>query len=696
MTRPVYPDAERLDLVEQLHGHDVADPYRWLEDPDDPRTQAWSLAQDALFGGVRDTWSTRTSFRDRVQELLATGLITVPVWRGDRQFLMRRTAHDEHALLLTVDPDGTERVLIDPTVLDPSGGTTLDSWQPSKEGHLLAYQVSEGGTEESVVRVIDVVSGEVVDGPIDRARYSPIAWVPGAEGFYYVRRLAPDLLPEGEEQFHRRVWWHLLGSDPTDDVEIFGAGLDPMNYYSVSVSMDGRWLSISAASGTAPRNDLWVADLAGADRARPTLVEVQRDVDAQTSLHVGRDGRAYLSTDRDAPRGRLMVTTPGAWNYDQWTDLLSERDDAVLEGWAVLDGPELGDDPVLLAAWTTHAVGEISVHDLATGRRLDSVALPGLGTVSGLSERPEGGHEAWFSYTDHATPNSVFRYDARDRSTASWATPPGVVDLPTISAEQVTCTSADGTTVRMFVLSPAQRPTSPGPTILSGYGGFGVPLTPGFSATVLAWIEAGGTYAVANLRGGSEEGEDWHRAGMRGAKQNVFDDFTATAEWLIEQGWTTPDQLVISGGSNGGLLVGAALTQRPDLFAGVICSAPLLDMLRYEHFGLGATWSDEYGTVADPEEFGWLLAYSPYHHVVDTTVYPAVLFTVFDGDTRVDPLHARKMAAALQHATAGDAPILVRREANVGHGNRAVSRSVELSADTLAFAAGITDLESAP
>jgi len=696
MTRPEYPDAERLDLVEQLHGHDVADPYRWLEDPDDPRTQAWSLAQDALFGGVRDTWSTRTSFRDRVQELLATGLITVPVWRGDRQFLMRRTAHDEHALLLTVDPDGTERVLIDPTVLDPSGGTTLDSWQPSKEGHLLAYQVSEGGTEESVVRVIDVVSGEVVDGPIDRARYSPIAWVPGAEGFYYVRRLAPDLLPEGEEQFHRRVWWHLLGSDPTDDVEIFGAGLDPMNYYSVSVSMDGRWLSISAASGTAPRNDLWVADLAGADRARPTLVEVQRDVDAQTSLHVGRDGRAYLSTDRDAPRGRLMVTTPGAWNYDQWTDLLSERDDAVLEGWAVLDGPELGDDPVLLAAWTTHAVGEISVHDLATGRRLDSVALPGLGTVSGLSERPEGGHEAWFSYTDHATPNSVFRYDARDRSTASWATPPGVVDLPTISAEQVTCTSADGTTVRMFVLSPAQRPTSPGPTILSGYGGFGVPLTPGFSATVLAWIEAGGTYAVANLRGGSEEGEDWHRAGMRGAKQNVFDDFTATAEWLIEQGWTTPDQLVISGGSNGGLLVGAALTQRPDLFAGVICSAPLLDMLRYEHFGLGATWSDEYGTVADPEEFGWLLAYSPYHHVVDTTVYPAVLFTVFDGDTRVDPLHARKMAAALQHATAGDAPILVRREANVGHGNRAVSRSVELSADTLAFAAGITDLESAP
>ncbi len=695
MSRPQYPEAERLDLVEQLHGRDVADPYRWLEDADDPRTHAWSAAQDELFTAERDTWSSRKAIQDRVVELLATGLVTVPVWRGERQFLMRRTADDEHARLITIAPDGSEHVLLDPMALDPSGTTTLDSWNPSKEGHLLAYQLSEGGTEESVLRVIDVVSGELVDGPIDRMRYSPVAWVPGAEGFYYSRRLAPELVPEGEEQFHRRVLWHVLGSDPDDDVEIFGDGEDPMNYYGVTVSMDGRWLSVSAASGTAPRNDLWVADVSQTGPARPELVPVQRNVDALTSFYAGRDGRIYLSTDRDAPRSRLMVTVPGEWEYERWQDLLGERPDAVLEGWAILDGTEL-QTPVLLAAWTTHAVGEITVHSVASGERLDDVPLPGLGTVSGLSERPEGGHEAWFSYTDHTHPNAVFRFDATDRTTSTWATPPGTVDLPTISAQQVAYPSADGTIVRMFVLSSQATPDRPGPTILSGYGGFGVPVNPAFSATVLAWVEAGGIYAIANLRGGSEEGEEWHRAGMRDVKQNVFDDFIAAGEWLVANGWTTSRQLVISGGSNGGLLVGASLTQRPDLYAGVICSAPLLDMVRYENFGLGATWNDEYGTAADAEELGWLLSYSPYHHVTEGTPYPAVLFTVFDGDTRVDPLHARKMAASLQHATSSDAPILIRREAKVGHSNRSISRAVNLSADTLGFAAEVAGLAAAP
>ena len=260
-------------------------------------------------------------------------------------------------------------------------------------------------------------------------------------------------------------------------------------------------------------------------------------------------------------------------------------------------------------------------------------------------------------------------------------------------ARQIEYTSADGTTVRMVLVAPTKEPDRPRPAVLYGYGGFGVPLTPGYSAGLLAWVEAGGVYAVANLRGGSEEGEDWHRAGMREHKQNVFDDFHAAAERLIADGWTTPGQLSISGGSNGGLLVGAAMTQRPELFAAVVCSAPLLDMVRYEQFGLGETWSDEYGTAQDAEELGWLLSYSPYHHVRDGVDYPATLFTVFDGDTRVDPLHARKMAAALQHATSGDRPILVRREQDVGHGARALSRTIALSVDTLAFSAKWSGLE---
>ncbi len=694
---PGYPDAERLDIVEQLPPsdptHRVADPYRWLEDPADERTTRWLEAQDELCSSYLASLPGRERLRARLTQLLAAGVVTAPAWRGDRQFFMRRTAEQEHAVLLTV-AGGEERVLVDPMAVDPSGTTTLDAWQPSKEGDLLAFQLSEGGTEESHVRVMDVRTGEPLDGPIDRARYSPIAWLPGGKEFYYVRRLPPEDLPADETQYHRRVYLHRLGTDPVDDVLVEGEGLysDKTNYYGVSVSRDGRWLTIAASAGTAPRNDLWIAELEASGRERPQLRVVQAGVDATTSLHLGRDGRAYVFTDREAPRGRLCVTDPADPRYETWRDLLPEDPEAVLESYGILDGPELA-EPALLASWTRHAVSELTVHDLATGKRRGEVPLPGIGSIGGISERPEGGHEAWFGYTDHTTPSSVYRYDATTGQTSVWATPPGSVDVPAVHARQVDYASSDGTTVRMFVISPTAEPDEARPTILYGYGGFGVPLTPGYSAGILAWVEAGGVYAIANLRGGSEEGEEWHRAGMRDRKQNVFDDFHAAAECLIADGWTRPDRLGISGGSNGGLLVGAALTQRPDLYAAVVCSAPLLDMVRYELFGLGATWNDEYGRADDAEELGWLLSYSPYHHVREGVDYPSVLFTVFDGDTRVDPLHARKMCAALQHATSGARPVLLRREKDVGHGARALSRTIELSVDTQLFLAAQTGLD---
>jgi len=693
-----YPSAPRLPLVERLPESDptyeVADPYRWLEDADSVQTVAWSAAQDKLLEAHRAGWPARDHFRTRVAELLAAGVVSAPVWRRDRQFFLRRVAGQEHGVLLTVDPDGTERVLVDPIAVDPSGATTLDSWQPSKEGELLAYQLSEGGREESVLRVMDVASGRDVDGPIDRARYSPVAWLPGAEAFYYVRRLDPAGLPEDEHQYHRRVWLHVVGTDPADDVLVFGDGRPMTSYYGLSVSMDGRWLVVTAAEGTAPRNDLWLADLQESDLREPRLRVVQEGVDAQTSLYVGRDGRGYVFTDRDAPRGRLAVVDPQDPSYERWSDLVPEDREAVLDGFVVLDGAEL-EQPLLLTAWTRHAVGEVTVHDLATGIARSQVPLPGVGSVGALSEHPEGGHEAWIGYTDSVTPSSVLRYDARTGETSTWATAPGAVEVPQVSTRQLVYRSDDGTPVHLLVVSPEQEPDTPRPTILYGYGGFGLPMTPGYSAGVLAWVEAGGVYAVAGLRGGGEEGEQWHRDGMLAAKQNVFDDFAAAARYLVQQGWTTPEQLSVSGGSNGGLLVGAAVAQHPELFAAAVCSAPLLDMVRFERFGLGATWASEYGTASDVEQLGWLLGYSPYHHVQEGTAYPAVLFTVFDGDTRVDPLHARKMAAALQHATSSDpatAPILVRREADVGHGARALSRSVELTADTLAFAAHHTGL----
>ncbi|MGH8894401.1 MAG: prolyl oligopeptidase family serine peptidase, partial [Actinomycetes bacterium] len=548
----------------------------------------------------------------------------------------------------------------------------------------------------SVLHVLDVATGQHVDGPIDRARYSPVAWLPGGEAFYYVRRVDPSTVPADEEQYHRRIWLHRVGTSPDDDVLVFGdgrgmAGYDMTNYFGVSVSMDGRWLVVGASAGTAPRNDLWLADLSSGSIDSPDLRVVQEGVDASTSLHVGRDGRAYLFTDRDAPRGRIAVTTPADTSYESWVDLVPEDDEAVLEGYAILDGDALAAG-VLLCSWTRHAMGEISVHALESGERSGSVPLPGLGSLTGLSERPEGGHEAWFGYTDSVTPSSVFHYDATSGETTLWATAPGTVEVPEVHSRQVEYCSADGTTVRMLVISPTKEPDEPRPTVLYGYGGFGMPMTPGYSAGLLAWVEAGGVYAIANLRGGSEEGEQWHRDGMREHKQNVFDDFHAAAERLVGDRWTSSDRLAISGGSNGGLLVGAAMTQRPELYAAVVCSAPLLDMVRYEQFGLGATWSDEYGSAAVPEELGWLLGYSPYHHVRVGADYPATLFTVFDGDTRVDPMHARKMCAALQHATSGARPVLLRRERDVGHGARALSRTVALTVDTLTFAARWTGL----
>jgi prolyl oligopeptidase len=697
---PPYPDAPREDVVDDLFGHRVADPYRYLEDPADPRTMAWSAAQAQLFAEQVDSWPTREHWRTRVSQLLAAGGIGAPVWRGERQFFGRRAGDQEHAVLLTVDPGGTERVLIDPTALDPSLLTTLDAWQPSKEGDLLAYQLSEGGTEDSVLRVMDVATGATVDGPIDRARYSPVAWLPGGRAYYYVRRLDPALLPPGEEQFHRRVWLHRVGTDPSDDVLVFGEGRKLTEYYGVGVSRDGRWLVVSASEGTAPRNDVWLADISGdlpgSTPESPALRVVQQDVDAQTALHVGRDGRLYVFTDRDAPRNRLAVTDPREPDHATWTDLVPEDAEAVLDGFAILDGDRL-DRPVLLASWTRHATSELSVHDLVTGERIRAVPLPGLGSVGGVVEHPDGGHEAWFTYTDHVTVGSVQRYDATTGTTSLWASAPGTVEVPVVRTAQVSYRSDDGTTVRMFVLSPAadlpaDRADRPRPTILYGYGGFGLPLTPAYSATTLAWVEAGGVYAVAGLLGGGEEGEEWHRAGMLANKQNCFDDFHAAARWLVEQGFTTPEQLSVNGGSNGGLLVGAALTQWPDQYAAVVCSAPLLDMVRYERFGLGATWNVEYGSADDPEQLEWLLSYSPYHHVRDGVAYPATLFTVFDGDTRVDPLHARKMAAALQHASSSDRPVLLRAEGDVGHGARALTRSVELTADMLAFTARWTGL----
>jgi prolyl oligopeptidase len=653
-----YPDADREDIVDRLHGHDVTDPYRWLENPTGPRTRNWLAAQEDLWRHHATSLRGRARFRRRGAELAATGMITAPMWRGDRSFFLRRTAAQQHAVLYVAE-GGTERPLVDPAALDPSGLTTLDAWQPDLDGRLLAYQISQNGTEKSQLYVMDVATGASADGPLDRCRYSPVAWLPGGTGFYYVRQDPPEVL------------LHRVGRPADEPVRLPRQATT----YGLGLSADGRWLAVTAAAGTAPVNDLWLADLSTPELTFRTVKDGRAD---RAACAVAGDGRLYIVTDRDAPGIRLCVADPGS--PSDWTKLIPEDPGAVLTDFAVLDGAS-----ALVVAWLRDAIAELTVHDLATGARIGEIPLPGAGSVGPLATRPRNAREVWFGYTDTLTPGAIWRYDHGTGETTPWATPPGGVAAFDAETRELRCVSADGTQVRVTVIG---RPgAGPRPTILHGYGGFGIPLTPGYAADALAWVEAGGVLAIAHLRGGGERGAHSHRAGMRESKQRVFDDFIAAAEALIADGVTAPERLGIWGESNGGLLVGAALTQRPDLFAAAVCCAPLLDMVRYELSGLGPSWRGEYGSAADPEEFGWLYAYSPYHRVRPGTGYPATLFAVSGGDTRVDPLHARKMCAALQHATSGDRPILLRHEDNVGHAARSTERSVLLAADLLAFMA---------
>ncbi len=692
-----YPRTRRQDITEALHGRTVADPYRWLEDAAEAEVEAWSSEQDGVVGYFLGALAGRGALRTRLRELVpdVTG---PPVVAGGRRFWVHRDADQDHAVLRVADDAGSRvsgggRVLVDPNELSADRTTTLDGWSPSLEGDRVAYLLSEGGDEESCMWIVDAASGERVDGPIDRLRYSPLAWLRGGEELLYVRLQRGDQVPSGEEGLHRRLWLHRVGANPDDDVLLFGEGLEPTSYLGVDVSPDGRWAAVIVSLGTAPRNDLYVAALVDGrpvDGWSPVAV----GLDAQTWPHLDHRGRLWLLTDLGAPRRRLCVTDPTAPEPSGWREVIAEDPGgAVLEDFGLV-----GEELVVLRS--RHALSEMSVHRRSTGEWLRWVTLPGAGSADLTTRRDEGG-PAWVGYTDYATPYCVLAHDPiagslspawvqageEVRGSAAIGFRPRRDNAP-FHSQQLICRSPDGTEVRITVVSPVAEPDRPRPTVLYGYGGFGVSMTPSYSSSVLAWVEAGGVWAVANLRGGSEEGEDWHRAGMRDRKVRVFEDFEASADHLVAQGWTSRALLGIMGGSNGGLLVGAALTRDPQRYRAVVCSAPLLDMVRYERFGLGATWSDEYGRADDPTELGWLLSYSPYHRVRDGACYPAVLFTVFDGDTRVDPFHARKLAAALQHSTSArfdDRPILLRRESDVGHGARGVGRAVSLAADQLAF-----------
>ncbi|HVL18705.1 MAG TPA: prolyl oligopeptidase family serine peptidase [Gemmatimonadales bacterium] len=671
-SRPPYPPTSGGDEVEILHGDSIPDPYRWLEQGGDPRTQAWTASQNALTESLLAAVPARARLRARLDELLSIGALSTPEPVAGRYFYQRRDGRQNQPVLYVREGrDGEDRVLIDPNQLDAQGTTALDWFYPSEDGRLLAYGLSENGSEQSLLHVLEVDSGAPLPDRIPRTRSADLAWLPDGSGFYYTRYPAGGEVPEGEEHYHRSVFFHRLGTDSAGDPLIFRPA-EKEHWPGVGLSPDGRWLVIGVAR-TFDQTDLYLQDLV----AGTPPVPVAKDVPATFDGEVVR-GRLYLRTNLDAPTYRLYVVEPERPAREGWREIVPPRADAVLDGFRITGS-------TLALSYLKRAASRLRLADLE-GNGVREVALPTIGSLFGLSGEWDG-DELYYGFTSYTVPPTVYRLALPAGTTELWRRVDADLDPSRYEVRQVGYPSRDGTEVTMFVVHRTGLPRDgANPVYLSGYGGFNISMTPAFSRSLLLWLERGGVVAIPNIRGGGEYGEAWHQGGMLGHKQNSFDDFIAAAEWLIRERYTKPERLAAAGGSNGGLLMGAVLTQRPELFRAVVIQVPLLDMLRYHRFLIARLWIPEYGSAEDPEQFRWLRAYSPYHHVRDGVRYPAVLLATAESDTRVDPMHARKMAARLQAATSSDRPVLLRLEARAGHGaGKPLNKVLDELTDTWTF-----------
>lgn len=691
VARLFYPAAWRGDVVEDLFGFPVSDPYRWLEDGSDPRVRDWAAAQDRLFGTYRAGWSDKQSWASLVDQVSSSGVSEPPMARGSVMFLAEQLRGDEQRRLLVVDAGGNRRVLVDPAEIDPSGRTGLYAWWPSREGERVAVQMEVAEQPGSDILVLDVRTGEAVDGPLPRARNTSLAWLPGGDAFYYVSRVPDEELAPGDRRLQRRVRLHRIGSPWRTDAVVLGGDDAPDHYYGLTVSADGRHLAITVMVGPASHNDVYVAELIDPEAPRFIKIVDGSTIRARVLPRFLPDDNLLLVTDYQAPCGRICMAHRDDTDPAAWRTLVAEDPEAPLDECLVLDDPALP-RPLLLVARARHGTSAVTLHDLASGRPLSGLPLPGAGIVSSLRTKIPHGHHAWFSYCDATTPPTIYRYDAASGTTEQETGATTAGHTPEIRSRGVRYHAGDGTEIMLFLFTPAEEHQGPRPTLLYGYGSFGMPMRPWFFPLAAAWVGAGGTYAVACVRGGGEEGQRWHDAGRGPHKHRAISDFNDAATWLINTGRTTRDQLAIYGQSAGGLLVTAAATQRPDLYAAVIAEGPLCDMVRYENFGLGCTWTDEFGTASQPEQLQCLLSYSPYHNVTPGARYPAFLLTGAVTDLQTGEAHVTKMCAALQHATSSDRPILMRREPDTAHAASPASKERALTADILAFAGKYTGL----
>ncbi len=681
------PLAEIKPIVDIYHGTKVVDNYRWLEDGSSPATEKWVGEEMSYTRAILDPLPGRDAIHKRLTDLLTIGNITAPYIAGRHYFYTKREGMQNQPVLYVRDElNGPDRVLVDANQLASDGTIALDWFQPSENGKYVAYGTSPSGSEMSTLHIIETKTGTILPDTIERTRAASVAWLHDNSGFYYTRYPKKGDVPAGQEMYNRHVFFHVVGDDPEHDDPIFGEGRDAEDWPSVSLSNDGRWLLINVSQGWT-KSELFLKDLKS-DKA-PVRLTTGKNFLYGADVY---EGKVYITTNEDAPRYRVFVTDAGNFDREAWKEIISQTD-AVLQGVAVYGGK-------LFAQYEQNATSQLKLFDL-DGKKLRDIPLPAIGSVFGTGGKWNR-DEMFYGFQSFTLPPSIYRISLDAVNAPVYSDLPGgtslwtKVDAPSIdpSAYEVAqewYPSKDGTRVPMFVVhKKGLTKNGKNPTLLTAYGGFNVSLTPTFSRTAYLWMEHGGVFAVANLRGGAEFGEDWHRAGMLDKKQNVFDDMIGAAEHLISEKYTDKNHLAIQGGSNGGLLMGAMITQRPDLFRAVICQVPLLDMLRYQNFQIAKLWIPEYGSSDDPAQFKWLYAYSPYQHVKAGAEYPAVLFMTADTDTRVDPMHAKKMAALMQaEARNGQSktrPILLRIESKAGHGaGKPVTKQIEEFTDVYSF-----------
>jgi len=658
------PETRKENVTETIQGVEVTDPFRWLEDGDNPETREWIKAQNEYTDTVINSLPSREKLKSRITRLMRIERVGSPVVRNGRYFFHKRKSQQELSVIcMRKGLKEKDQVLIDPHPLSPDHSIRVSLWGVSEDGSLLAYAVRRSGRDEVTIKFFQVDNRNDLPDRLPEARYTGFSLLPDKTGCYYVRH----------ESEGPRVYYHKIGTDTAEDKTIFRRDYGPDKIMWTDLSEDGRYLLVTVFQGSAGvKSEIYLQDTSDNTGIRTVV----NDVNARFIASIS-DKDLFIRTNHNAPNEEIFRTGLENLSRENWRKIIP-RSDAVIESFSLAGGK-------LFVKYTRNVASHVKVFD-GNGCFLRDVELPGPVSAWGPRGRWDS-NEAFFGFSSFHIPPTTYRYNTQTGDKQFWWRADVPIDSNKFEVRQIWYESKDSTRVPMFIVYPKEIDLDGNnPTLLTGYGGFNHSLTPTFSSTVALWVEAGGVFARANLRGGGEFGEKWHQGGMLKNKQNVFDDFIAAAEWLINNSYTRPEKLAISGRSNGGLLVGAALTQRPELFKAVVCGYPLLDMLRYHKFLVARFWISEYGSAENPEQFRYLYDYSPYHNVKQGLDYPAVLFITGDGDTRVDPLHARKMAALLQSATGSKEPVILRYHTKAGHsGGRAVKRKIEDLTDEYSF-----------